>query len=279
MKLSFLQSLILGLVSGFAEVIPVSAQAHRLVFLKMLGINGDITVLSLMIHIAAVAALHFYSKGHIVRMMRAQRLVRVPKSRRKRPLDTEALMDFNLLKTTLIPIVLGFVLYHQFAPKLDTLVWVAALLMMNGVILYIPQFLPGSNKESGALSRVDSLFFGLGGVLGILPGISCIGTAVSVGSVRGMDLKKALNLALVMSIPVHIGLAVMDLIALLQAGAGSISFSVLILSLAAGAAAFVGIILGIRLVKKIVENVGWSVFGFYCWGAALLTFILYLMAA
>ena len=279
MELSLLQSLILGLVSGLAEVLPVSAQAHRLVMLRMFGMNGDSAVLRLMIHIATVAALYFYCKGHIVRMMRAQRLVRIPKNRRKRPVDTDALMDFNLLRTTLIPIILGLAAYTKLSGLAEKPILVAALMLLNGVILYTPQYLPGANKNSGALSRVDSLYFGLGGILGVLPGISGIGSAVSIGSVRGMEPRKALSLALVMNIPVNIGLAVMDLIALLQAGAGSLSFTALLFSLFAGAAAFAGIIVGINLLKKITENIGWSVFGFYCWGTALLTFVLYLMAA
>lgn len=279
MELSWLQNLIMGLISGLAEMLPVSAQAHRLVMLKMLGVDGDSTVLRLMIHIGIIGALYFYCKGHIVRMMRAQRLAKVPKSRRKRPLDTEALMDFSLLKTTLIPVILGFLAYSKLTFLADNLLYVAGFMLINGIILYVPQYLPGSNRQSGDLSRIDSLFFGLGGVLGVLPGVSSIGAAVSIGSVRGMDLKKALSLALLMNIPVNIGLAFFDLLQLLQGGAGSLSFSALFFSLFAGMAAFAGVAFGIRLLKKIVENVGYSVFGFYSWGAALLTFVLYLAAA
>lgn len=279
MELSWLQNLVLGLISGFAEMLPVSAQAHRLVLLKMFGVEGESAVLRLMIHIGTIGALYFYCKGHIVRMMRAQRLVKIPKNRRKRPLDTDALMDFNLLKTTLIPIVLGFLIYSKLKFLADNLLYVAALLLINGIILYIPQYLPGSNRQSGEMSRIDSLYFGIGGILGILPGVSSIGSAVSVGSVRGMDLKKALSLALVMNIPVNIGLAFFDLLALLQGGAGSLSFRALIFAVFAGVTAFVGVGFGIRLLKKIADSVGYSVFGFYSWGAALLTFILYLAAA
>ena len=276
MQLSLLQSLILGLISGFAEILPVSSQAHRLVLLKLFGVNSDPAALRLMIHIGTVAALYLYCKGHIVRMMRAQRLVKIPKSRRKRPLDTDALMDFSLLKTTLIPIILAFVLYSRLSFLKGSLLYVALLLLINGLILYIPQFLPGANKTSGSLSRIDSLYFGLGGLLGILPGISCIGTAISAGSIRGMDLKKGLDLALLMNIPVNIGFALFDLYDLLSAGAGSLSIGALFFSLLAGCAAFLGIAFGVRLLKKIAEGVGYSVFGFYSWGAALLTFVLYL---
>lgn len=279
MELSWLQSLIFGLISGLTEILPVSAQAHRLVLLKMLGVNAEPAVLRLMIHIGTIGALYFYCKGYIVRIMRAQRLAKIPKSRRKRPLDTEALMDFNLLKTTLIPIILVFLVYGKLSFLRGKLLYVAALLLINGLILYIPQYLPGSNKQSGALSRVDSLFFGLGGALGTLPGVSAIGSAVSIGSVRGMDMKQVLNWALLMNIPVNMGLAVFDLLELIQGGAGSLSFLALFYSLFAGAAAFIGIALGIRLLKKVAESVGYSVFGFYSWGAALLTFVFYLAAA
>lgn len=279
MELNWFQSLILGLISGFAEVLPVSGQAHRLVLLKMLGTNSDPAALRLMIHMGIIAALYFYCKGHIVRMMRAQRLVRIPKSRRKRPLDTDALMDFSLLKTTLIPIVLAFLLYGEVSFLSKNIMYVAGLLFVNGIILYIPQYLPGSNKASGAMSRIDSLYLGLGGALGTLPGISGIGAAVSVASVRGMDLKKALDLALLMNIPVNIGFALFDLIDLLKGGAGSLSFGFLIFCVFAGLAAFLGLALGIRMLKKITENAGYGVFAFYCWGAAMLTFILYLAAA
>lgn len=277
MELSWLQSLLLGLISGFAEVLPVSAEAHRLLLLKMFGVDRDPVVLRLFIHLATIAALHFCCRGHIVRMMRAQRLARIPKRRRKRPLDTDALMDFNLLKTTLIPTVLGVLLYTKLLFLGKEIHYVAGLLALNGIILYVPQFLPGANKESGAMTRIDGLILGLGGALGVLPGISCLGAGVSIGSVRGMDMKKVLNLALLMNIPVNLGLLVFDVMEL-AGGSMHLSFGSIFGALLAAAAAFGGIVLGIRLLQKIAQNLGYSVFGFYSWTVALLMFFLYLAA-
>lgn len=277
MELSWLQSLLLGLISGFAEVLPVSAEAHRLLLLKMFGVDRDPVVLRLFIHLATIAALHFCCRGHIVRMMRAQRLARIPKRRRKRPLDTDALMDFNLLKTTLIPTVLGVLLYTKLLFLGKEIHYVAGLLALNGIILYVPQFLPGANKESGAMTRIDGLILGLGGALGVLPGISCLGAGVSIGSVRGMDMKKVLNLALLMNIPVNLGLLVFDVMEF-AGGSMHLSFGSIFGALLAAAAAFGGIVLGIRLLQKIAQNLGYSVFGFYSWTVALLMFFLYLAA-
>lgn len=279
LELSFLENLIMGLISGFAEVLPVSAQAHRLVILKVLGYGADSTVLRLMIHLGVVGALYFYNKGYIVRMMRSRRLARVPKNRRKRPLDMEALMDFRFLLFAAIPVVLGFLLYGKLAFLSRKLVYLAVFLLINGIIMYVPQFLPGSNKQSASLTRIDSLYFGLGGILGMLPGVSSMGCFLSIGAVRGFDKNKALNFALLLNIPVNIGFACHDLIMLVSAGSGSLGFGALIYAVFGGIAAFVGILAGIHLLKRIADSAGTGIFAFYCWGAALLTFLLYLAVA
>lgn len=278
MTLNVIQSVFLGLISGITEIFPVSAHAHRLFFLKLFGIEGAQPALQLMIHMATAFALYFLCRGHIVRMLRAQRLSQIPKNRRKRPLDSEGLSDFSFLKTATFPVVLSFLLYSRISALEEKPLAVAALLVINGIILYVPQYLPGSNKISGSMSRIDSLFFGLGGAAATLPGISCVGTAVSIGSVRGMDLKSALNLALLLNIPVNLGFAAFDFLQLINGGAGSLSLGALFGALLAGIAAFLGVIAGVRGLKKLVEFVGYSIFGFYSWGMGLLTFIFFLAA-
>lgn len=277
MDLSWFQSLIIGLISGIAEVLPISARAHRLLLLKMLGLRQESAILLLMVHISVAAALYFSCRSHIVRMIRAQRIAKVPKKRRKRPLDGEGLSDFSLLKTAVIPVILAFLLYSKVSRLVGKPVYISALLLINGIILYVPQYLPGSNKASGAMTRIDALYFGLGGALATLPGISCVGSTVSIASVRGMDLKKALNLGLLLNIPMNLGFAIYDLIRLLG-GDGGITFSQLLTAVLAAITAFAGVVLGIRLLRKIVENMGYSVFAFYSWGLALLSFILFLAA-
>ena len=97
--------------------------------------------------------------------------------------------------------------------------------------------------------------------------------------VPGMDPEKAVTFALLLNIPLNAGLAIMDLIELLSGGAGSLAFRTLLFALFGGCAAFAGILIAVRLLKKIVSSFGFSVFGFYSWGAALLTFLIYLTAA
>ena len=279
MELNLVQSILLGFLSGIAEILPVSAEAHRLIALKLFGSGSTMpAILELFLHIGTLAGLYYCCYHHILRMTRAWKLARIPKRRRKRPLDTRSLMDLSLLKTTLIPIVAGFFFHEKIASISNNLVLVAFFLLLNGVILYIPQFLPGSNKDSRSMSRVDGLLIGLGGAFSTIPGISCIGAGVSISSVLGVDKQYGLNLSLLMTIPVTVGLIAMDILAILGAQTG-LTIGLLFSCILCAAAAFAGVVLAIRLLRSIVANVSMSVFGLYCWSAALFAFLLYLTAA
>ena len=279
MELSWFQSILLGFLSGLAEILPVSSEAHRLVALKLFG-NGVTMppLVELFLHMGTLAGLYYCCHGHIVRIMRAQRLAKIPKKRRKRPLDTRSMMDFKLLKTTLIPTVLAFLFYDKTAKIADNLVLVAVFLFLNGVILYIPQYLPGANKDARTMSPVEGLLIGLGCALSTIPGISCIGAGISIATACGADKQYGLSISLLMAVPVTIGFIAMDVMAIL-AGTTALSMGLVFSCLLCGGAAFLGIAAGIRLLRTALDQISMSVFGFYCWGLALFTFILYLTAA
>lgn len=277
MELNLFQSILFGLFSGLAEILPVSAPAHRAILMKLFGESGDSPLLSLMVHIATVAALYYSCHTQILRLLRAQKLAAVPKRRRKRPLDTNSLMDIRVLRTTLIPIILGFVLYPKVSSWGSNLLILGLLLLVNGVILYIPPYMPGSNKKSATMSRLDGFLMGLGGGLSVLPGISSIGTSTSIASVCGVDRQYALNTALLMNIPVTIGFIVFDFVAMFTAGVGSISFGFLFSCILAAAATFGGVYLAVKVMRGLAVNIGFSCFAYYSWGSALLAMFLYII--
>lgn len=279
MELSWLQSLIVGLISGFTDILPVSAQAHRTVLLTVFGQSGDPALLRLMIHLATLAALYYSCRVHIVRIQRQWKLSRIPKRRRKRPVDMRTLLDFKLLQTTLIPIILGFFVYAKTSSLNSSLMWGAIFLFANGVLLFIPMIVRSGNKDSQNMSPLDGLTMGLGSAVGLLPGMSSVGASTALGSLCGADRTYALNMSLLMHMVVTIGLIIFDIFALFTGHAGIFSFGILMRCIFAGIAAFAGTFLGIRVSRSLAANSGFSVFAFYCWGAALFSFIMYLSAA
>lgn len=278
MDLNWLHSIMYGFVSGLADILPVSAQAHRVLLLKFFGMKGDMDLLNLLIHIAVFAALYYSSQMHLVRINRARALARVPKRKRKRPLDVRSLMDWSLLKTMIIPVILGVILYQYTTSWQTNLILIALFLFINGLILYIPQFLPSSNKDSRTLSRVEGILMGFGGALSVLPGISAVGSAVSIGSVCGVERGFCLNMALLMNMILAGGMAVYDVIGIVNNGLGTLSALIILRYALTAVAAFGGTMLAVRIMRHLSQERGYSLFGVYCWGLALFTFILNLMA-
>ena len=277
MELNWLQSILFGLVSGAADIIPVSGQAHRLLLLKFFGVNQLPNLLALVLHLSVAAALYLSSQGQFVRMNRARALARIPKKKRKRPLDTRSMMDWSLIKTMLVPTVIGLLLNTQVRSWSVNMFLIAGMLFVNGLILYIPQFLPTSNRDSRTLTRLEGVLMGLGAGASVLPGISTVGIMVSIASVCGIERLYGLNMTFIVKLFFLIGLMVYDVLAIITDGLGGLTVMLLAQYLFTGLLSFGASMFAIRLLRRLAPEHGFHTFGVYCWGLALFTFILNLV--
>jgi len=278
LELSWFKSLLFGLFSGLLDILPVSAPAHSVLILKFFGMKTSSDVMNLLIHLSVFAALYYSSQNQMTRMNRARALARVPKRKRKRPLDVRSMMDWSLLKTMMVPALLGIYLRKYTVGISTNLMLIALFLFLNGVILYVPQFFPTSNRDSRTLSRVEGLLMGLGGMTSAVPGISAIGATTAIASLCGVDRLFGLDMALMMNMAISAGLAFLDILAIASNGPGTLSFMIAVRYIVSAAAAFGGCLLGIKLMRHLAAEHGYSLFGVYCWGLALFTFILNLIA-
>lgn len=276
MDLNWLECLLIGLFAGFTDVLPVSAQAHKAIFLKIFGANGEPPLLRLAIHVAIFGMLYYCSMTNLKRLNRALRLARIPKKRRKRPLDSRTVAEFKVLRTLLIPVILAIVAYSKVYTLSGRLNLVAVFLLLNGVILYLPKLMPTGNKDPLSMSALDSLLIGFGSIVASLPGVSNVGVMLSMASICGTERRFALNLAYLAHLVVLIGAIFVDLIAVFN---GNVVFSipVFVCCAAAALAAAVGTYFGVRVMRLLADHNGISDFAYYSFGAALFAFILYLM--
>ena len=277
MELNWLQSILFGLVSGAADIIPVSGQAHRLLLLKFFGVNQLPNLLALLLHLSVAAALYLSSQGQFVRMNRARALARIPKKKRKRPLDTRSMMDWSLIKTMLVPTVIGLLLNSRVRGWSVNMFLIAGMLFVNGLILYIPQFLPTSNRDSRTLTRLEGVLMGLRAGASVLPGISTVGIMVSIASVCGIERLYGLNMTFIVKLFFIIGLMVYDVLAIITDGLGGLTVMLLAQYLFTGLLSFGASMFAIRLLRRLAPEHGFHTFGVYCWGLALFTFILNLV--
>lgn len=278
MNFGWLESLLMGITTGLTEILPVSTQTHNRILLKFMGRGESAVLLNLMIHLGVLAAIYLSCQPHILKMLRAKNMSRIPKRKRKRPLDTRSLMDLSLWQTMLLPVILVLLFWRKLEGVSSNMIIMATLLFLNGLILYIPQFLPSSNKDCRSLSRVEGLLMGLGGSLFAIPGLSGMGAALSVASVSGVDRKYGLNMILLMQMGVMAGKVIYDVLDLMSAGLGGLSVMTLVIYVLSAAVSFLGAFLAVKILRYLAENKGFASFAYYSWGLALFTFVLSLMA-
>lgn len=277
LELSWLEGILFGLISGLTEILPVSARAHRVLLGRLFGNEEPAGLMMLLLHTAVFAAVYLSSQKLILKMRHARRLARTPKKKRKRPLDIKSMMDSSFLRTMMVPVILAYLLYGMISKIKIRLIALAGLLVINGIILYIPQFFPSSNKDARSLSRLEGILMGVGGALGVLPGVSGIGASLTIGSICGVDRAYAVNMSLLMYLAASVVTMIFDVLAIVIGGLGSLSFLLLLRYILVAGAAFAGTMLAIRVLRSMAQA-GWTIFAYYSWGLALFTFILNLMA-
>ncbi len=270
--MDWFESILFGLISGLTEFLPVSAQAHEALMLKMFGATAT-PLLRLVIHGAALLALYQSCAELISAMFREQRLLRIPPRRRKRQPDPVKILDMRLLRTASIVLALGFLAYSRLSQWQFNLQFIAAVLVVNGILLYIPMHMATGNKDSRSMSQLDAVLLGLAGALAMVPGISRIGMVTSAGIARGADREQALRWSLLLCIPALVILIGIDVYGIIAGGLGTVA---IVQTVLAAVAAYGGAYSGIRLMRFMAVRAGFSSFAYYCWGAALFSFIMYL---
>ena len=272
MNVNVLNSFLYGFLSGLTEFLPVSAETHRMFLTQMMGMNPEPPLLRLCVRLFSVLGLFLACRNTILRIQREQKLSLIPARRRRRQPDVAILLQRRMVIASAIPMMIGL-LFAVRCTKFSNVLWLQGVaLVLNGVILYMPQFMLRGNKDARAMSGFDSLLIGLSGALSVFSGFSRMATIVSFARMRGADKEFAVELALLLYIPALLCLCLIDFFFLIstQSSPG------LLQCIVASAAAFAGSILSVHIIRYFGRRPGFTAFAYYSWGAALLAFILYL---
>ena len=269
--MNWLESLLYGLVSGFTEFLPVSAAAHQSLMQRIFGAEGTLDFRNLLVHSAILAALCFSCRPIFsgLRNQPATALRGRTRAPRRAP-------ELRIVRTAAVPILLSFAVSPMIKGLSDHLLLLALFLVLNGLVLFAQGRMYCGNKTAGAMSGWDSLLIGLGGALAVLPGISRIGTAVTVAVGRGADRQHSLDWSLLLSIPALVVIIIIDLFGVFANGTGVSTVAEFLTCLLSAAGSCCGGYFGIMLMRFLAVKTGFSGFSYYSWGAALFSVVLYL---
>lgn len=278
MTISYLQSILIGLVSGLADFLPVSGDAHRLVVGNLVGLPLVPPVFCLFLHLGALAALVISCRNDIYKLRRERAIAQIPPRRRKRRPDFQTILTVRMLETAVIPMLLLMLFRLKLAKYANSLVVLSVMLVINGIILFLPTFYAKGNKDARNLTRFDGVLLGIMGAASAIPGLSRTGAMISAAEMRGVSRSYGMRFTLLLCIPGLIADCALDLVGIFTGESAGIvgGFVPYILG---GIAAGIGSYLAIRLMRFLSVKLGFARFSFYNWGAALLCLILYLTAS
>ena len=272
---NILYNMIYALVFGFTEFLGVDSIAHVRIFELLSGNNQVVSIMPIALRIGLITALVISSLPRLRRLMREQSYS-AHSRRLKRPPDPIAKLDLMLLRTAVLPVLGGVLLYTKTRGWSYGFLGMSLVLLINAMILYIPRLINAGNKDGRSASPIDSLLLGVGGLVGFVPGLSRIGAMLTAGAVSGLDRGYCLDMVLILSIPALLGILVLDVIAFIAAKA-AVSLAIICAGLLYAVVAFIGGWLSIVMMRYLAIKIGYTGFAYYSFGLALFTFVFYLV--
>ncbi len=266
-----------GLVAGFSQFTPVSASAHQALFPMLLHFDSTWPMLRFFVYAGALAALVLLYRTRLTHIYQQMQIVTLPHRKRKRPPDMDAVLDASISMMAFIPMLIGAILSAFLFRSGANLLWLGIFLISGAALIYIPDYVPGGDRKTSAMSRLEGLLLGICAAVSIIPGVSCVGLMLSAGLLLKCERSYILDLIFLICGVMLAQLLVVDFASIIFTGFAGFTFLRFLGCIFAAAASFGGGIGAIMMMRHLSVKTGFSGFAFYGWGLGLFSLILYLM--
>jgi len=264
--LTLFDAIILGLLQGFTEFLPVSSSGHLAIAQSVLKLSQPPLFLDSMLHFGTLLAVILYFRADIIDIIKSVLGIKIDGK------------DSNIYRKLAIYLIIGSIPAAIVGISLESLVeksfaslpFVAVMLIVTGVILWISDSINSENHSYRDISMLDSIWVGLAQAIAILPGLSRSGSTITASLWRGMDRDAAARFSFLLSIPVILGASALSLYKAL--GDGSINFS---LVFTGSLIAFLSGLIAIRMLIYLLKRERFIIFSAYCFVVGTLILIIY----
>jgi undecaprenyl-diphosphatase len=196
--LSLGQAIILGIVQGLTEFLPISSSGHLRIVPAFLGWEDPGAAFTAVIQLGTMAAVLLYFRRDLVRIAAAW-LASLRDPARRSELD--ARLGWYLILATIPIAVFGLAFKDQIENGARDLYLIGAMLVLFGLVLLAAEALSRRERDIATISRRDALVVGLAQALALVPGVSRSGATISAGLLLGFDRVSAARFSFLLSVP------------------------------------------------------------------------------
>ena len=269
--MSLLSSILLGLIQGLAEFLPISSSGHLALFQTFFGMENveeKYMFFTVLLHFGTLISVCVVYWRDIADMIREFFLGIAALAGRKdtgvTPPPARRMVMLIIIAT--LPLFIMVLLQDAINQLFSNSIMVSCALMATGFILFFSDRLAKGHKTARNATVVDALIVGCGQALAVIPGLSRSGTTISVGMLRGFDRSFAVRFSFLLSLPAILGANVLEIKDAVEAGFPVEELPMYLVGVAV--AAVVGYF-AIRLVKSLADKGKFGKFAYYCWAVGL----------
>ena len=237
--MTIIEAIILGLIQGLTEFLPVSSSGHLVIFQELLGLNEPGVTLEVLLHFATVISVIFVFGKEFIALFNLRRD------------HLQRHFMIMLLIGVAVTGVIGLVLSAYVDLLFQSTLMVGFMLLITGGILYLIKLIPYGQKNIADLKPVDAALIGLLQAFALIPGISRSGTTILTALWRGLDRETAVRYSFMLSAPIILGATVLEARDLISTGLES---EMVLNYFAGGLAAFVSGVFAIKIFIKMLSG-------------------------
>ena len=273
--MSILSAVLLGLVQGVAEFLPISSSGHLAIAEHLLNMQGAGDVpefFDVLLHLGTLVAVFAAYWGDIREMIVEffAGIGDLVHHSTPNPVPPARRLVLMIIVGTLP--LFAMVPFRRFFTGLgDNMYFIGGALIFTGLLLFLSDRTRRGRKTEKTATMLDALLVGIGQAIALCPGVSRSGMTITTGCFAGFERKFAVRFAFLLSIPAVLGANILTLKDALDAG---IDFSSVPVYLVGVAVAAVSGYACIRLLRYVADKGRFGAFAYYCWAAGALTLVL-----
>jgi len=270
--MSLIQALILGIVQGLTEFLPVSSSAHLV--LVPFWLNWHIPAdqafsFDVLVQMGTLVAVIVYFWKDLWRIIKAW----VTALWQRNPFGTlEARLGWWLILASVPAVLVGVLIKDTVEAAFGSPAATAGFLLVTALLLFLAEKIGKKQRGMAEMSWVDALAMGAGQALALFPGISRSGATIAAGMIRNLDRSTAARFSFLMSVPVMLGAGALSILDLKDIQGASAYLPALAVGFLV--AAIVGY-LSIHWLLKLLQQHSLIGFAIYCAIVGVATLVLF----
>ncbi len=248
--MDLIQSLVIGIVQGLTEFLPISSTAHVRIIPSLLGWNDPGAAVTAVTQLGTLAAVLVYFRNDLLSLMLAGTRS-VAQFNRRDEWDEATVRQVKLawfIVLGTLPIgVLGLLFKHQIENDLRSLVIIGWSLIGLAVLLALAEVVAKHRRKIEDMNFIDTQVIGFAQAVALIPGSSRSGVTITAGLFLGLSRESAARFSFLLSVPAILASGLLELKDLLQHGIGDEGlFNLIVATVVAGIVGYLSIAFLIR---------------------------------